>query len=86
MSKVVIIKEIVFILLIIIDYCFIIIDDYLMIIIIDYWWLLLLTIIKKDCNKTNYSRSINKVIRPILNILFFVYDKISQAPKSTKKH
>ena len=54
-------------------------DDY-------YWWLLLLTIIKKDCNKTNYSSSINKVIRPILNILFFVYDKISQAPKSTKKH
>ena len=33
------------------------------------------------------SSSIYKVIRPILNFfLFFFYDKISQAPNSTKKH
>ena len=31
------------------------------------------------------SSSIYNVIRPVLNFLFF-YDKISQAPKSTKKH
>ena len=34
----------------------------------------------------NISSIINGVIRPVLNFLFFFYDKISQAPKSTKKH
>ena len=29
------------------------------------------------------SSSINEVIRPVLNFLFFFYDKISQALKST---
>ena len=32
------------------------------------------------------SSNINEVIRPVLNFLFFFYDKISQALKSTKKH
>ena len=69
-----------------------IIDDYLMMIIIDdyYWWLFdddyLMMIIKKDCNKTNCSSGIYKVIRPVLNFLSFFYDKISQALKSTQKH
>ena len=40
-------------------------------------------IIKKDCNETHCSSNIYKVIRPVLN---FFYNKISQAPKSTKKH
>ena len=64
-------------------------DDYLMMIlmiIIIWWWLLLLTSIKKDCNKINCSSITYKVIRPVLNFLFFFYDKISQAPKSNKKH
>ena len=43
-------------------------------------------IIKKDCEKINCSSSIYKVIRPVLNFLFFFYDKISQVQKSTKKH
>ena len=34
----------------------------------------------------NWSSSIYKVIRPVLNFLFFFYDKISQVQKSTKKH
>ena len=42
-------------------------------------------IIKKDCNDTNFSGSIDKVIRPVLNFNFFFYDKISQALKSTKR-
>ena len=32
------------------------------------------------------SSNINEVIRPVLNFLFFFYDKISQALKSTKKY
>ena len=32
------------------------------------------------------SSNINEVIRPVLNFLFFFYDKISQVQKSTKKH
>ena len=64
-----------------------IIDDYYwwLIIITDSWWWLLLIIICY-CNKTNFSSSIYKVIRPVLNLLFFFYDKISQVQKSTKKH
>ena len=34
----------------------------------------------------NWSSSIYKVIRPVLNFLFFFYDKILQVQKSTKKH
>ena len=60
-----------------------IIDDY-------YWWLFdddyLMMIIKKDCNKINCSSSIYKVIRPVLNFLSYLYDKISQGLKSTQKH
>ena len=52
----------------------IIIDDYLMM------------IIKKDSNKTNCSRSIYKVVKPVLMFLIFFYDKISEVQKSTKKH
>ena len=47
---------------------------------------LLLLMIICYCNKTNFSSSIYKVIRPVLNFLFFFYDKISQVQKSTKKH
>ena len=36
------------------------------------------------CNKTNFSSSINEVMRPVLNFLFF-YDKVLQVQKSTKK-
>ena len=41
------------------------------------------------CNKTNFSSSINEVIRPVLYIYiyiyiyFFFYDKTSQVQKST---
>ena len=35
------------------------------------------------CNKTNFSSSIYKVFRPVLNFLFF-YDKISQIQKALK--
>ena len=39
------------------------------------------------CNKTNFSSSINGVIRPVLNFLFFFfYDNISQLQKINKKH
>ena len=76
-SKVVI-KKIVIILLMII------IDNY-------YWWLLLMMmviimVIICYCNKTKFSSSINEVIRPVLNFLFFFYDKISQVQKSIKKN
>ena len=37
-------------------------------------------------NKDLTSSSIDGVIRKVLNFLFFFYDKISQALKSTKKH
>ena len=62
-----------------------IINDYWwlsMIIINDYWWLLMMIIIDDYYgDKTNFSSSINDVIRP-----GFFYDKISQVQKSTKKH
>ena len=61
-----------------------IINDYwwLSMIIIDYWWLLMMIIIDDYYgDKTNFSSSINEVIRP-----GFFYDKISQVQKSTKKH
>ena len=64
-----------------------IVDDYLMMIII-WLLLLLLMIIKKDCNKINCSSSTYKVIRPVLNFLFFFtirFHKHQKAPKSTKK-
>ena len=32
------------------------------------------------------SSNINEVIRAVLNFLFFFYEKILHAPKSTKKH
>ena len=41
------------------------------------------------CNKTNFSSSINGVIRPVLNFLFFLtirFHKNYKAPKSAKKH
>ena len=44
------------------------IDDYLLYLMIIY------------CNKTNFSSSVNEVIRPVFN------DKILQVQKSTKKH
>ena len=34
--------------------------------------------------KSVVSSNINEVIRPVLNILFFLYDKISQVQKSIK--
>ena len=53
----------------------IIIDDYLiLIIIIDNYY----------HDKINFSSNINEVIRPVLNFLFFFYDKISQVQKSIK--
>ena len=66
---------------IIIDNCSFIIDDYwlLLMIVIDYWLLLMIICY---CNKENFSSIIYKVIRPVLNFLFFFYDKILQAPKS----
>ena len=69
--------------MIVIDYYY---GDYLlllMIVIDDY---LLLLMIICYCNKTNFSSSIYKVIRPVLKFLFFFYDEISQVQKSTKKH
>ena len=38
--------------------------------------------IKKDCNRINFSSNINEVIRAVLN--FFFYKKISHAPKVLK--
>ena len=38
------------------------------------------------CNKMNFSSNINDVIREVLNFSLFFYEKISHAPKSTKKH
>ena len=35
---------------------------------------------------THVNSSIYKVIRPVLNFLFSIYDKISQVQKSTRKH
>ena len=63
-------------------YCFIIL--LLLIIVIDDYLLLLMIICY--CNKTNFSSSINEVIRPVLNFLFFFHDKISQVQKSMTKH
>ena len=40
-------------------------------------------IIEKDCDKINFSSSINEVIKSILN--HFFYDKISQAQKELKR-
>ena len=59
--------------------------DYLLLLMIIcyYWWLLLIIICY--CNKINFSSSIYKVIRPVLNFLFF-YNKISQVQKSIKKN
>ena len=37
-------------------------------------------------NSVCTSGNINEVIRPVLNFLFFFYDKISQVQKSTKKN
>ena len=39
-----------------------------------------------DRDKINFSSNINEVIRPVLNFLFFFYDKVSQVQKSTKRH
>ena len=50
------------------------IDNYLLLLII-------IMVIICYCNKTNFSSSINEVIRPVLNFLFF-YDKILQALKA----
>ena len=66
--------------MVIIDDRFFIIDDYFSIIddcsfIVDDYLLLLMIICY--CNKTNYSSSIYKVIRPVFN--FFLENKISQA-------
>ena len=36
--------------------------------------------------KYQNSNNINEVIIPVLNFLFFSYDKISQVQKGTKKH
>ena len=63
-------------------YCFIIL--LLLIIVIDDYLLLLMIICY--CNKTNFSSSINEVISPVLNFLFFFHDKISQVQKSMTKH
>ena len=63
-----------------------IIDDYWwLLMIICYWWLLLM-IIKKDCNKTNCSSIYKEVIRSFFILFIFFYDKISQAPKGTKRY
>ena len=61
----------------------------------NYWkrlWLLKkIMIIEKDCDywkrlwQDKFSSNINEVIRPVLNFLFFFYDKISQVQKSTKR-
>ena len=77
------------IIIIIIDfYCFLL----LLMIIIDYYYgdhllllmiVLLLLMIIGYCNKTNFSSSMYKVIRPVLNFLYFFYDKISEALEST---
>ena len=47
---------------------------------------LLLLMIICYCNKTNFSSSIYKVIRPVLNFFFFTirFHKYKKAPKSTK--
>ena len=68
---------IVFLLLIIICYLL------LLIIVIDDYLLLLMIICY--CNKTNFSSSVNEVIRPVffLTIRFYKYKK---ALKSIKKH
>ena len=70
----------------------IIIDYYywllLMIIIGDYYWLLLMIIIDDYYgDKTNFSSSINEVIRSVLFIFFTIrFHKYKKALKSTKKH
>ena len=66
------------------DYWLLIIDYYWWLMIIDYYWLLLLWWLLKKIVITNFSSSINEVIRSVLN--FFFYDKILQVQKSTKKH
>ena len=55
--------------------------DYLLLLMIIDDYLLLLMIICY-CNKTNFTSSIYKVIRPVFNFFFFFYDKISQALKA----
>ena len=53
-----------------------------MIIIDDYLLLLIIIIDNYYHDKINFSSNINEVIRPVLNFLFFFYDKISQVQKS----
>ena len=51
--------------------------------------ILLLLMIICYCNKTNFSSSIYKVIRPVLNFFFFFtirFYKHQKALKSTKRH
>ena len=64
----------------------IIIDEYwlLLMIICYYWWLFVSDNYYVD--KSNFSSSVNEVIRAVLNFLYFFYDKISQLQKSIKKH
>ena len=70
----------------------IIIDYYywllLMIIIGDYYWLLLMIIIDDYYgDKTNFSSSINEVIRSVLLFFFTIrFHKYKKALKGTKKH
>ena len=42
--------------------------------------------LNKDPYKCYVSSNINEVIRPVLKIFYFFFDKISQVQKSTKKH
>ena len=64
------------------DHCSFIIDDYWLLLMIMMIVLLLLMIICY-CNKTNFSSSIYKVIRLVLNFLLFFLQKDFT---STKKH
>ena len=45
-----------------------------------------IVIIKKShaCNKNSFDSNINEVIRPVLNLLLFFYEKISHTKKAQK--
>ena len=70
--------------MIVIDYYY---GDYLLLLIIVIDDYLLLLMIICYCNKTNFSSSIYKVVRPVLKFLFFFtmrFHKYKKALKSTK--